>query len=117
MKAVRLNVLAAAAAMSAAFLALGADEAAVDAAVAKGAKYLLSAQEADGHWSDAQMPALTALPVWALAWSRSDAEGLDEAVSRGVKFVGPVDGELACGVEGAGRMASPVEIFDAAVKS
>jgi len=33
------------------------------------------------------MPALTALPVWALSWSRAGAEGLDEAVSRGVGFV------------------------------
>ena len=46
---------------------------ALDAAVAKGAKFLLSKQEADGHWSDAQMPALTALPVWALTGSRADA--------------------------------------------
>ena len=37
--------------------------------------------------------------------------------SRGVKFVGPESGELACGVEGAGRMAEPSEIFNAVAKS
>ena len=57
---------------------------ALDAAVAKGAKFLLSKQEADGHWSDAQMPALTALPVWALTGSRADAA---DAIGKGVKFV------------------------------
>jgi squalene-hopene/tetraprenyl-beta-curcumene cyclase len=41
--------------------------AAVAAAVEKGAAYLLRCQAADGHWSDAQMPALTALPLWALS--------------------------------------------------
>ena len=57
---------------------------ALDAAVAKGAKFLLAKQEADGHWSDAQMPALTALPVWALTGSRADAA---DAIGKGVKFI------------------------------
>ena len=57
---------------------------ALEAAVAKGAKFLLSKQEADGHWSDAQMPALTALPVWALTGSRAEAS---DAIGKGVKFV------------------------------
>ena len=57
---------------------------ALEAAVAKGAKFLLSRQESDGHWSDAQMPALTALPVWALTGSREDAA---EAVGKGVRFI------------------------------
>jgi len=39
----------------------------IAAAVAKGVKFLRSQQAADGHFSDAQMPALTALPLWALA--------------------------------------------------
>lgn len=32
---------------------------------------------------------------------------------RGVKFVGPVDGELACGTVGRGHMADVKEIFEA----
>ena len=40
------------------------------AAVEKGVKFLLAKQADDGHWSDAQMPALTALPLWALSTSR-----------------------------------------------
>lgn len=73
--------------LAARFAFCGVDASAVDASVEKGARYLLSVQEADGHWSDAQMPALTALPVWALAWSRTGAEGLDAAVTRGAAFV------------------------------
>ena len=59
----------------------------IGAALEKGAKFLLAGQSPDGHWSDAQMPALTALPVWALSCSGSGAEGLQGAVERGVKFV------------------------------
>ncbi len=36
---------------------------------------------------------------------------------RGVRFVQPGDGDLACGTEGPGRMAEPAEIFAAAVKN
>ncbi len=42
------------------------DKAAIDAAIERGAKYLLSQQTKDGYFSDPQMPALTALPLWAL---------------------------------------------------
>ena len=38
----------------------------LDDAVARGAKFLLSHQAEDGHFSDPHMPALTALPLWAL---------------------------------------------------
>ena len=58
---------------------------AIDAAISKGAAFLLAKQEADGHWSDAQMPALTALPVWALAGVAST--NCDAAIGRGVTFV------------------------------
>ena len=76
----------------AAVAACAAEPSAVDAAIAKGVGFLLSKQEADGHWSDGQMPALTALPVWALSSSagRSDGESRtknDAAVEKGVKFV------------------------------
>ena len=36
--------------------------------------------------------------------------------SRGAFFVEPESGDLACGVEGRGRMAEPQEVFDAAMK-
>ena len=39
----------------------------VEAAMAKGVRFLLAKQAPEGHWSDAQMPALSALPVWAIA--------------------------------------------------
>jgi len=45
---------------------LAADTAAIDAAVAKGMKFLLAQQQADGHFSDSNTPALTALPLWAM---------------------------------------------------
>ena len=35
----------------------------------KGESFLLSKQAEDGHWGDPQMPALTALPLWALTGS------------------------------------------------
>lgn len=69
------------------FAAESSSAANVDEAIVKGVSFLLSIQEPDGHWSDAHMPALTALPVWALAWSDSGSEECDSAVSRGVKFV------------------------------
>ena len=39
----------------------------IETAITNGASFLLSKQAADGHWSDPQMPALTALPLWALS--------------------------------------------------
>jgi len=44
-----------------------ADTAAIDAAVAKGMRFLLAQQQADGHFSDSNTPALTALPLWAMS--------------------------------------------------
>jgi len=42
-------------------------------AIEKGARFLLTKQAEDGHWSDPQMPALTALPLWALCWAHIPA--------------------------------------------
>ena len=36
----------------------------------------------------------------------------NEAQARGVKVIGPDDGELACGTAGRGRMMDPVRIFE-----
>ena len=56
----------------------------VAAAIARGVAYLESRQEEDGHFSDAQMPALTALPLWALV---SGGKGQTEQARRAARFV------------------------------
>ena len=48
--------------------------------------------------------------MWSAAATQDNVAALR---ARGVRFVGPVDGELACAAEGAGRMAEPSEIFEA----
>ncbi len=53
----------------------------VEAALAKGAAYLLAKQAADGHFSDPQMPALTALPLWALSGVASDKAAREKAAA------------------------------------
>ena len=70
----------------------GAAEIDINASLRKGADFLLAAQEEDGHWSDGDMPALTALPVWALSEGGDALEApvrtrLVAAVSNGVQFV------------------------------
>ena len=67
-------------------------DAEVDAAIEKGAGFLLSNVQEGGYWSDKQMPALTALPVWALSGLADSAaslprENVQSAISRGVAFV------------------------------
>ncbi len=52
-----------------------------EAALAKGAAFLLSKQAADGHFSDPQMPALTALPLWALSGVDSDKSARAKAAA------------------------------------
>ncbi len=56
----------------------------LEAVITKGVQYLLSQQTPAGYWSDKQMPALTALPVWALAGSGVEAS---EAIEKGVQYV------------------------------
>ena len=58
-------------------------------------------------------PAMNA-GMWNAAATQENVAALK---ARGVMFVGPGSGELACGVEGAGRMVSPSEIFNAVAKS
>ena len=45
--------------------------------------------------------------MWENAATRENVEVLR---GRGVRFIGPVSGDLACGTGGAGRMAEPEEI-------
>ena len=56
----------------------------LEKSIERGAKFLLSAQAEDGHWSDGQMPALTALPVWALCGVGGAPA---ESIEKGVKYV------------------------------
>ena len=56
----------------------------VDSSIKKGAEFLLSKQEEGGSWSDPHMPALTALPLWAL--SKCDAISTN-ALDKAAKFV------------------------------
>ena len=50
----------------------------LDESIAKGVKFLLANQREDGHFSDPQMPALTALPLWALSGSGDAGEADDD---------------------------------------
>ena len=85
---IRIPAFSALAAALIAQAALGADKT-IESALAKGESFLLGAQTAEGYWSDRQMPALTALPVWALCGMK-DGEKAQEravAVSKGVAYV------------------------------
>lgn len=60
----------------------------IDESIAEGAAFLLSAQSGEGYWSDRHMPALTALPVWALAKiPEARASGVTNAIKKGVAYV------------------------------
>ena len=48
--------------------------------------------------------------MWDAAATRENVAALK---ARGVRFIGPAEGELACGTGGAGRMAEPEDIFGA----
>ena len=59
----------------------------LDDAIEKGTRFLLARQQDEGCWSDRQMPALTALGVWALCQSGLPREQTHDAIARGVRFV------------------------------
>ena len=64
----------------------------IETAITNGANFLLSKQAPDGHWSDPQMPALTALPLWALSAStpqlkHSNNHTLKHSLSKAASFV------------------------------
>ncbi len=50
------------------------------AAVSRGARWLLAQQQADGHWSNPDTPALTALPLWALLRAGVSNAATDRAI-------------------------------------
>ena len=55
---------------------------AIETALTNGASFLLANQAEDGHWSDPQMPALTALPLWALSGC-AKMDGVKEKLAGG----------------------------------
>ena len=72
--------------LSAALMA-GAASADIETAITNGAGFLLSKQTTGGHWSDAQMPALTALPLWALSGAKMKDAAAVAACEKAAKFV------------------------------
>ena len=66
---------------------------AIETAITNGANFLLSKQAADGHWSDPQMPALTALPLWALSTAKLPKSNnpnnrtIEQSLSKAASFV------------------------------
>ena len=60
---------------------------AVETAISGGAAFLLERQADDGHWSDPHMPALTALPLWALTGAGIDDAKTKEARQKAAAFV------------------------------
>lgn len=62
-------------------------DAQIDGAIEKGAKFLLSCQSEEGYWSDRQMPALTALPVWALSQWTDPSRSATGAIEKGAAYV------------------------------
>jgi len=69
----------------AAFAAVAAEPSAIDAAIAKGMKFLRAQQQADGHFSDSNTPALTALPLWAMSVTGDVKD--DAAAKKAAAFV------------------------------
>jgi len=54
-------------------------------AIEKGLAWLIANQQPDGNWSDAKFPAMTALPVWAIAGS--GASTYTSQVDKAVAFI------------------------------
>ena len=58
------------------------------AAIQRGTQWLLAQQQSDGHWSNSDFPALTALPLWALVkCGGADSNQIDRAVKAIVSCV------------------------------
>ncbi len=51
-----------------------------------------------------------------MMWTNAATQdNISKLAARGIKFVGPVEGDMACGEYGPGRMSEPADIRDAAV--
>lgn len=70
------------------------------AAVERGLSWLAAQQNKDGHWSNPEYPALTALPVWALTLAGRSSM---EPAQQGVRFI------LGCVRENGGIYVDPKE--------
>ena len=80
------NTFAVAAAIFASASSL-ADGSAIENSIAQGVRFLISAQQDDGHFSDPQMPALTALPLWALSGCGDAGEEVAAAKKKAARYV------------------------------
>ena len=58
----------------------------IDKAIGKGLGFLMSRQAGDGSFSDPQMPALSALPLWAMTCGKN-GEAKSECAKKAAKFV------------------------------
>lgn len=83
-KTVFMALMAFAAAHGLAAATPDASSSTIDAAVARGLAYLKTQQASDGHFSDPHMPALTALPLWALS---AGGEAKGEPARKAAAFV------------------------------
>ena len=55
-----------------------------DAAIQRGMDWLITQQQEDGHWSNAEFPALTALAVWALVKGGASNE---DVIKKGLEYI------------------------------
>ena len=86
MKKWMVGILAGGLGLHAAWGALPAElDAEARAALAKGAAWLAAQQQADGHWAQADSPALTGLALWAL--QKTDPVAYRSAIDRALVFV------------------------------
>ena len=60
---------------------------AIESAISGGVAFLLGRQAEDGHWSDPHMPALTALPLWALTGAGPGDAKTQDARRKAAAFV------------------------------
>jgi len=52
-----------------------------------------------------------------MMWNnKSTQENIKTLTSRGIKMIGPCDGEMACGETGSGRMSEPQDIFESTLE-
>ena len=65
-----------------------------------------------------RVPAILAPAMNEAMWNHQAVQANVETLRRrGVRFVGPEEGRLACGTEGPGRMAEPQTILDAVIQT
>ena len=64
-----------------------------------------------------RVPVILAPAMNEAMWNHPAVQANAETLRRrGVRFVGPEEGRLACGTEGLGRMAEPESILDAVIE-